>query len=218
MRQILINLLDNAAKFTRGGRVEFQIDADPGPAQATLVFTVRDTGPGMNASQLAVVFEPYRRADEAAGFPGLGLGLAIARHWAERMGGEIVADSVPGQGTTMWVLLPVSLPELAQAPESKAPDGPVPTDGPDGLPASSGMAFPAPELLAEAAALLRLGAVSDLEDWAAGLLASQPQHAAFARRVAELAGRADLRALALLLQRPAPAGSAVEAAGPEASP
>jgi K+-sensing histidine kinase KdpD len=212
LRQVLINLLDNAAKFTRGGRVEFQIDADPGPAQATLVFTVRDTGPGMNASQLAVVFEPYRRADEAAGFPGLGLGLAIARHWAERMGGEIVADSVPGQGTTMWVLLPVSLPELAQAPESKAPDGPVPTDGPDGLPASSGMAFPAPELLAEAAALLRLGAVSDLEDWAAGLQDSQPQHAAFACSVVELAERADLRGLALLLDRAASAGP-VGAAG-----
>lgn len=212
LRQILINLLDNAARFTRGGRVEFQIDADPGPAQATLLFTVRDTGPGMNASQLAVVFEPYRRADEAAGFPGLGLGLAIARHWAERMGGEIVADSVPGQGTTMWVLLPVSLPELAQAPESKAPDGPVPTDGPDGLPASSGMAFPAPELLAEAAALLRLGAVSDLEDWAAGLQDSQPQHAAFACSVAELAERADLRGLALLLDRAASAGP-VGAAG-----
>lgn len=212
LRQLLINLLDNAAKFTRGGRVEFQIDADPGPAQATLLFTVRDTGPGMNASQLAVVFEPYRRADEAAGFPGLGLGLAIARHWAERMGGEIVADSVPGQGTTMWVLLPVSLPELAQAPESKAPDGPVPTDGPDGLPASSGMAFPAPELLAEAAALLRLGAVSDLEDWAAGLQDSQPQHAAFACSVVELAERADLRGLALLLDRAVSAGP-VGAAG-----
>jgi hypothetical protein len=74
------------------------------------------------------------------------------------------------------------------------------------------MAFPAPELLAEAAALLRLGAVSDLEDWAAGLQDSQPQHAAFACSVVELAERADLRGLALLLDRAASAGP-VGAAG-----
>lgn len=212
LRQVLINLLDNAAKFTRAGRVEFRVDAELASRTPRLVFTVRDSGPGMSASQLAVVFEPYRRADEAAGFPGLGLGLAIARHWTERMGGEIVADSAPGQGTTMRVLLPVELPEPCAVSPSAAPEGAAAPRAADEL------TVPAAELLAEASALQRLGAVSDLEDWAAGLLASQPQHAAFARRVAELAGRADLRALALLLQRPAPAGSAVEAAGPEASP
>ena len=212
LRQVLINLLDNAAKFTRAGRVEFRVDADSMSSTPRLIFTVRDSGPGMSASQLAVVFEPYRRADEAAGFPGLGLGLAIARHWTERMGGEIVADSAPGQGTTMRVLLPVELPEPCAVSPSAAPEGAAAPRAADEL------TVPAAELLAEASALQRLGAVSDLEDWAAGLLASQPQHAAFARRVAELAGRADLRALALLLQRPAPAGSAVEAAGPEASP
>lgn len=217
LRQVLINLLDNAAKFTRGGRVEFRVDADQGPMTAKLVFTVRDTGPGMSAGQLAMVFEPYRRADESAGFPGLGLGLAIARHWAERMGGEIVADSVPGQGTTMRVLLPVDLPELAMAPQSKAPDEPMPTEG------SAGLAVPAPERLVEAVALLRLGAVSDLLDWAADLQDSQPQHAAFARSVAELAERGDLRALALLLGPATPAGPAGAAganrtAGPVAAP
>lgn len=205
LRQVLINLLDNAAKFTRGGRVEFRVDADQGPMTAKLVFTVRDTGPGMSAGQLAMVFEPYRRANESAGFPGLGLGLAIARHWAERMGGEIVADSVPGQGTTMRILLPVDLPELAMAPQSKAPDEPMPTEG------SAGLAVPAPERLAEAVALLRLGAVSDLLDWAADLQDSQPQHAAFASSVAELAERGDLRGLALLLDRVASAGPVDEA-------
>lgn len=205
LRQVLINLLDNAAKFTRAGRVEFRVEVDQGPAVTTLIFTVRDTGPGMNAGQLAVVFEPYRRADESAGFPGLGLGLAIARHWAERMGGEIVADSVPGQGTTMRVLLPVALPEpaTATAPDSVAPKESAPTDGPAGL------AVPAPESLAEAAALLRLGAVSDLLDWSAELLVSQPQCAAFARRIADQAERGDLRGLALLLEHPASAGTVV---------
>lgn len=198
LRQVLINLLDNAAKFTRAGRVEFRVDADSMSSTPRLIFTVRDSGPGMSASQLAVVFEPYRRAAETAGFPGLGLGLAIARHWTERMGGEIIANSAPGQGTTMRVLLPVELPEPCQVPPSAAPQGVAVPSREDEL------AVPAAELLAEASALLRLGAVSDLEDWAADLLARQPQHAAFARRVAELAGHADLRALARLLQRPAP--------------
>ena len=198
LRQVLINLLDNAAKFTRAGRVEFRVDADSMSSTPRLIFTVRDSGPGMSASQLAVVFEPYRRAAETAGFPGLGLGLAIARHWTERMGGEIIANSAPGQGTTMRVLLPVELPEPCPVPPSAAPQGLAAPSREDEL------AVPAAELLAEASALLRLGAVSDLEDWAADLLTSQPQHAAFARRVAELAGHADLRALARLLQRPAP--------------
>ncbi len=198
LRQVLINLLDNAAKFTRAGRVEFRVDADSMSSTPRLIFTVRDSGPGMSESQLAVVFEPYRRAAETAGFPGLGLGLAIARHWTERMGGEIIANSAPGQGTTMRVLLPVELPEPCQVPPSAAPQGVAVPSREDEL------AVPAAELLAEASALLRLGAVSDLEDWAADLLTRQPQHAAFARRVAELAGHADLRALARLLQRPAP--------------
>lgn len=198
LRQVLINLLDNAAKFTRAGRVEFRVDADSMSSTPRLIFTVRDSGPGMSASQLAVVFEPYRRAAETAGFPGLGLGLAIARHWTERMGGEIIANSAPGQGTTMRVLLPVELPEPCPVPPSAAPQGVAVPSREDEL------AVPAAELLAEASALLRLGAVSDLEDWAADLLTRQPQHAAFARRVAELAGHADLRALARLLQRPAP--------------
>jgi signal transduction histidine kinase len=204
LRQVLINLLDNAAKFTQGGRVEFKVDVNQGPVPVTLIFSVRDTGPGMSASQLAMVFEPYRRADESAGFPGLGLGLAIARYWVERMGGEIVADSVPGQGTTMRVLLPVSLPAVCAASESTAREMSVP-----GLP---DLAVPAPELLAEASALLRLGAVSDLEDWAAGLQDSQPQHGVFARSVAELVERGDLRGLAVLLDRAASAGP-VGAAG-----
>ena len=213
LRQVLINLLDNAAKFTRAGRVEFRVDVDSVASRPRLIFTVRDNGPGMSASQLAMVFEPYRRTQEAAGFPGLGLGLAIARHWVERMDGEIAADSAPGQGTTMRVLLPLELPEPPVLQPSAAPQGAVALQGDDGL------ARPEAERLAEANALLRLGAVSDLEDWSAGLLASQPQHAAFAHRVAELAGRADLRGLALLLQHRAPAGSAtVDAAGPEASP
>ncbi len=210
LRQVLINLLDNAAKFTRGGRVEFRVEVEQALSPARLVFTVRDTGPGMSPSQLAMVFEPYRRADQAAGFPGLGLGLAIARHWAERMGGEILADSVPGQGTTMRVLWPLEpIPPVTLPPEARRPAEDL--VGPP-------MAVPAPELLAEAAALLRLGAVSDLADWAAGLRDSQPQHGAFAHRVAELAERGDLRGLALWLDHAADTGCAASLALQEAAP
>ena len=115
LRQILINLLDNAAKFTRAGRVELRVDAVETAGLAMLTFTVSDTGIGMTAEQLAEVFEPYRRAAGAGGLPGLGLGLAIARHWIERMDGSIGVDSAPGRGTTMRVALSLSLPDSSPA-------------------------------------------------------------------------------------------------------
>ena len=112
LRQVLINLLDNAAKFTQGGRVEFKVDVNQGPVPVTLIFSVRDTGPGMSASQLAVVFEPYRRADESAGFPGLGLGLAIARAIVEAHHGQITATDLSqrGGGAEFTLRLPRGTP------------------------------------------------------------------------------------------------------------
>lgn len=196
LRQVLINLLDNAAKFARGGRVEFRVDAVTGPATAALTFTVSDTGIGMSAEQLAEVFEPYRRAESSSGLPGLGLGLAIARHWVECMGGTIRVDSAPGQGTTMKVLLPLGLPALAAESESSVGTSDVLTDAGDNVP----MVLPGGASLAEAASLLRMGAVSDLLDWAAVLVVGQPECRSFAERITTLAEQGDLRGLAALLE------------------
>jgi signal transduction histidine kinase len=187
VRQVLINLLDNAAKYTRNGLVEFWVDSVVEGSQAHLTFTVSDTGVGMRADQLQVIFEPFWRTESSHGQPGQGLGLAITRHWVERMGGNITVSSVPGRGTTMRVSLAFDLP----AGEVQA----------QALVGSEAQALVRPDAgtLAPALDLLRLGAISDLHDWATGLAASRPDCLAFAQRVADLAERGDLKGLSLCL-------------------
>ncbi|MDT7835954.1 ATP-binding protein [Aquabacterium sp. OR-4] len=108
LRQILINLLGNAVKFTRAGEVRFRVDYGREMAR----FEIADTGPGMGADELQRVFEPFQRGSAAGGNAagGTGLGLTIARMLTELMGGEMTVDSTPGQGTRFTVRL--YLPEL----------------------------------------------------------------------------------------------------------
>ena len=108
LRQILINLLGNAVKFTRSGQVSFRVDY----AREMARFEVEDTGPGMNAAELQQVFEPFVRGSAAGGdaVGGTGLGLTIARMLTELMGGELTVRSAPGQGSCFTVRL--YLPEM----------------------------------------------------------------------------------------------------------
>jgi signal transduction histidine kinase/purine-cytosine permease-like protein/FixJ family two-component response regulator len=111
LRQILINLLGNAVKFTRTGQVRLRVTHAREMAQ----FEVHDTGPGMSAQDLERVFEPFARGQgdavgSATGSPGTGLGLTIAKMLTDLMGGEMTVRSAPGQGTVFTVRL--FLPEL----------------------------------------------------------------------------------------------------------
>ena len=108
LRQVLENLLANAAKFTSNGRIEFHVSVSADAFSdehkpLDFIFTVRDTGPGIPADDLVHVFEPFQRLKSAAHHEGLGLGLAIAQQWVRRMGGSISASSVLGEGTVMQV-------------------------------------------------------------------------------------------------------------------
>jgi PAS domain S-box-containing protein len=105
LRQILLNLLSNAVKFTeRGGRVDlsFRVEGD------RVVLAVRDTGIGIRPDHLARIFEPFVQVDQRLTRPhdGVGLGLAISRDLARGMGGDLVADSTPGEGSTFTLTLP----------------------------------------------------------------------------------------------------------------
>ena len=95
LRQVLTNLLSNAAKFTREGRSRVRVTAGP---EARIRFAVSDTGIGIDATVLARMFEPFTQADTSTTrmFGGTGLGLAIARDLVALMGGTIGADSDPG--------------------------------------------------------------------------------------------------------------------------
>ena len=100
LRQILLNLLSNALKFTKKGAVTLRLGARPGPEKEFyLKAEVEDTGPGIAPEELARLFHPFEQAREGrAGATGTGLGLAISREYARLMGGDITVESWPGQG------------------------------------------------------------------------------------------------------------------------
>ncbi|HEY8377866.1 MAG TPA: ATP-binding protein, partial [Nannocystis sp.] len=117
VKQIAINLLSNACKFTHRGEVFLRVAREPTPHGDELVLEVRDTGIGIDPDRLEELFQPFRQADESTTrkYGGTGLGLSISRHYAEMMHGRILADSAPGQGSTFTVRLPIALPTAEAA-------------------------------------------------------------------------------------------------------
>ena len=107
LQQILINLLANAVKFTpQGGRIWLEQSSQPDP-QGMAVIRVSDTGIGIPADKLQAVFEPFVQIGRALNSPGegTGLGLAISRDLARGMGGDLTAESMPGQGSVFTLTL-----------------------------------------------------------------------------------------------------------------
>jgi len=110
LRQVLVNLGNNAIKFTEKGEVEFSISVRSDSQGAEqLHLAVRDTGIGIPADRQAAIFESFTQADGATTrkFGGTGLGLTISRHLVELMGGSIGVTSTPGEGSTFWINLPL---------------------------------------------------------------------------------------------------------------
>ncbi len=106
-RQILLNLLSNAAKFTRNGRIRLTAEADPA-SSPDIAIQVVDEGIGMTREQMDRLFQAFSQAEASTSrnYGGTGLGLVISRHFARMMGGDITVASEPGAGTTFTVRLP----------------------------------------------------------------------------------------------------------------
>jgi len=104
LRQVLLNLLGNAAKFTDRGGVTFWVDVlERDESKARLRFSVEDTGVGMKPEQLEKIFLPFEQVGSGAKqAEGTGLGLAISRRMVELMGGEIQVESTYGEGSRFW--------------------------------------------------------------------------------------------------------------------
>ncbi len=115
VRQIVLNLLSNACKFTEGGEVSLTVSRKRTRGKDWIQFAVADTGIGMTPEQQAKVFEEFAQADSSTTrkYGGTGLGLAISRRFCRMMGGDIELISEPGVGSTFTARLPVTL-DLAQ--------------------------------------------------------------------------------------------------------
>ncbi|MDZ7620070.1 MAG: ATP-binding protein [Patescibacteria group bacterium] len=134
-RQILINLLGNAIKFTASGSVHFRARMLPDDGKSPqLCFDVIDTGIGINEEQLARLFEPFSQADGSTTrrFGGSGLGLAISRQLARKLGGDVHVVSQPGRGSTFSLTIATGSLEGVRMLHNPSADLGLATDGPLG--------------------------------------------------------------------------------------
>ncbi len=134
VRQVLLNLLSNACKFTERGTITLEASRDPGEEDGAdrMIFRVRDTGIGMTAEQMGRLFEAFSQAEAstASKYGGTGLGLAISRRFCQMMGGDVRVESEPGAGSTFTVLLPaiVESPDATEARAGVADSTAAPAD------------------------------------------------------------------------------------------
>jgi len=125
LKQVALNLLSNACKFTHEGEVRLAVRRVRSAGGEWLHLEVQDSGIGIASETLEELFQPFRQADESTTrkYGGTGLGLSISRHYCQMMQGSIQAHSAPGEGSTFTVRIPVDL--RAQRPRSQ----PVPSAG-----------------------------------------------------------------------------------------
>jgi CheY-like chemotaxis protein len=147
IRQVLINLIGNALKFTENGFVAVRVDWADTAQAGRLLIDVEDSGCGISAEMLDAVFDPFVQAgQDEAKQKGTGLGLALVRNFVTMLGGEITLESVLGQGTTFHITLPakealftgdendgISAPLLAAIHDGRAVKALVVEDNADNL-------------------------------------------------------------------------------------
>jgi PAS domain S-box-containing protein len=111
IRQSLFNLLSNSCKFTEHGVVSLSVERFDNDGSEWIRFRVSDTGVGIGPEGLARLFEPFSQADASTSrrYGGTGLGLALTRHLCRLMGGDITAESTPGEGSTFTIELPATV-------------------------------------------------------------------------------------------------------------
>lgn len=126
IKQVIINLLENALKFTVEGQISIHCSAtsELSNGKSELALSVKDSGIGIDSEQLASVFDPFHQVDNSntRSYEGSGLGLSICKGLVELMGGQIEIESVPGAGTTVTFSIPVTIHHRIEAVPNKTRD------------------------------------------------------------------------------------------------
>ena len=124
VRQMLFNLIGNAAKFTENGAIRVRARRASGTNGDWLTFDVEDNGIGMSPEQQGRLFQPFSQADVATTrkYGGTGLGLALTRRFAELLGGEVTLRSALGTGTTFSIRIPVECSDVEQLHPASTPE------------------------------------------------------------------------------------------------
>ena len=128
LRQIVANFVSNALKFTASGGVQVSVSGFGQDGRDGLTVAVKDTGVGIPAEKMALLFQKFSQLDASTTrrFGGTGLGLAICRELVELMGGRVWAQSVEGEGSTFFATLRLPAVETAVEPDEAAPTGDAP--------------------------------------------------------------------------------------------
>lgn len=124
LRQLLLNLISNAGKFTENGKVVLQAEHEYIDGMAWIVFSISDTGIGLSHEQIGKLFEEFTQADSSTTrkYGGTGLGLAISQRFCQMMGGDITVESTLGEGAVFKIHLPEIPIENAQLNKSQNQD------------------------------------------------------------------------------------------------
>ncbi len=125
IRQVILNLISNAAKFTEKGTITLSVTREGGVDGAWMRFAVADTGLGMSAEQVAKLFQQFQQGDASTTrkFGGTGLGLSLTKAFCTLLGGDIDVRSVPGQGSVFTMRVPADLPQVS-IPAAAGPAAP----------------------------------------------------------------------------------------------
>lgn len=210
LRQVLLNLLSNAAKFTRRGHIRLIVSATQQPDDTSwrLYFAISDSGIGIDTEVQAQIFQEFSQADEDSG--GVGLGLYIAQSILRSMGSELDLESSPNNGTTFRFHLDVEAPDtnmlIWASPADQIADmfnettSHVPSSvlaatpsAPDTVDASD--AVPPPHIRNALALMARDGQLSDIERWLGTMSARYPAYTAYLDKIQEAVSRLDLEAV-----------------------
>ncbi|MBI9066906.1 MAG: response regulator [Salinivirgaceae bacterium] len=121
LKQILINLIGNAIKYTDKGTVEFITNTikETENGKANLVFKIRDTGIGIHSSEINKIFEPFYQTGDFSSKEGTGLGLTICKQFTELLGGKITVESTVNFGTTFTVVIPMIIADKSEFKKDK---------------------------------------------------------------------------------------------------